>query len=54
MAQGGFSHGFVSYFENEEDRKYYLEQDPVHLAFMKSLQGILQNVRVVDFTPGVF
>jgi len=50
---GGFSHGFVSHFANEEDRKYYLEKDPAHLAFVKSLDGIIQNVRVVDYTPGV-
>ncbi|OCK92033.1 uncharacterized protein K441DRAFT_571624 [Cenococcum geophilum 1.58] len=52
--QGGFSHGFVSEFENEEDRKYYLEKDPEQLAFVKSLEGIIQNVRVVDFEPGKF
>ncbi|EMC95220.1 hypothetical protein BAUCODRAFT_72787 [Baudoinia panamericana UAMH 10762] len=52
--QGGFSHGFVSEFQNEEDRKYYLEKDPAHLAFVKSLDGLVQNVRVVDFEPGKF
>ncbi|OCL09562.1 hypothetical protein AOQ84DRAFT_18479 [Glonium stellatum] len=52
--QGGFSHGFVVEFENNEDRKYYLEKDPEHLAFVKSLEGVVQNVRVVDFEPGKF
>ncbi|KAK4507093.1 hypothetical protein PRZ48_000827 [Zasmidium cellare] len=52
--QGAFSHGFVSEFQNEEDRKYYLEKDPAHLEFVKSLDGIIQNVRVVDFEPGKF
>jgi hypothetical protein len=52
--QGGFSHGFVSRFANEEDRAYYLEKDPAHLAFVKSLDGIIQNVRVVDYKPGAF
>jgi len=52
--QGGFSHGFVSHFANEEDRRYYLEDDPAHLAFVKSLDGIIQNVRVVDYEPGAF
>ncbi len=41
-------------FENDEDRKYYLEKDPAHLAFVKSLDGIMQNVRIVDFEPGVY
>ncbi|KAH8687612.1 hypothetical protein BGZ60DRAFT_394033 [Tricladium varicosporioides] len=51
--QGGFTHGFVSHFDNEEDRNYYLTEDPAHLAFVKSLDGIIQNVRVVDYEPGV-
>ncbi|KAK5120194.1 hypothetical protein LTR85_006400 [Meristemomyces frigidus] len=54
VADGAFSHGFVSEFQSEEDRKYYLEQDPAHLAFVKSLDGVVQNVRVVDFEPGKF
>jgi hypothetical protein len=44
----------VSHFANEEDRKYYIEEDPAHKAFVKSLEHILQNVRVVDYTPGEF
>ncbi|KAE8452868.1 hypothetical protein EG329_013140 [Mollisiaceae sp. DMI_Dod_QoI] len=52
--QGGFSHAFVSHFANEEDRRYYLEEDPAHLAFVKSLENVIQNVRVVDYNPGVF
>ncbi|KAF1345381.1 hypothetical protein BDV97DRAFT_360968 [Delphinella strobiligena] len=51
--QGAFTHGFVSEFQSEEDRKYYLEQDPAHLEFVASLKDIVQNVRVVDFEPGV-
>ena len=54
ILQGGFSHGFVSHFANEGDRRYYLEEDPAHLAFVKSLENIIQNVRVVDYTPGEF
>ncbi|MCJ1476497.1 hypothetical protein MMC13_005163 [Lambiella insularis] len=52
--QGGFSHGFVVHLENEEDRAYYLEKDPAHLAFGKFIDGIVQRVRVVDYVPGVF
>lgn len=49
------THIFISEFENEADRKYYLEEDPEHLAFVKDLgQGIMAKVQVVDFTPGVF
>ncbi|KAK4547968.1 hypothetical protein LTR36_010687 [Oleoguttula mirabilis] len=54
VEDGGFSHAFVSEFQSEEDRKYYLEEDPAHLAFVKSLEGVMQNVRVLDFEPGKF
>jgi hypothetical protein len=35
-----------------EDRTYYLKEDPAHLEFVKSLDGIIQNVRIVDYEPG--
>lgn len=54
VSKGGFTHGFVSHFANEEDRKYYLEEDPAHLGFVKSLGGIIENVRVVDYEAGKF
>jgi hypothetical protein len=41
-------------FENAEDRKYYLEKDPAHLAFKNSIGAVVKKVQVVDFTPGVF
>lgn len=44
----------MSQFESEEDRRYYLEKDPAHLEFVRSLEGLVRNVRVVDFEPGVF
>lgn len=40
-------------FESEEDRKYYLEQDPAHLAFVQSIGAVVERIQVVDFTPGV-
>jgi len=52
--QGAFTHGFICEFQNAEDRKYYLEKDPAHLEFVASLENVIQNVRVVDFEPGVF
>ncbi|KAF2479117.1 hypothetical protein BDY17DRAFT_327908 [Neohortaea acidophila] len=52
--QGAFTHGFVSEFQNQEDRKYYLEQDPEHLAFVATLKNVVMNVRVVDYEPGKF
>ncbi len=53
-AQAGISHVFVSEFESDGDRKYYLEKDPAHLAFVQSIAGVVAKVQVVDFSPGVF
>jgi hypothetical protein len=52
--KNGVTHVFVSEFENEEDREYYLNKDPAHLEFVKSLSGVVEKGQVVDFTPGVF
>jgi len=52
--QGGMTHGFVVYFENTEDRDYYVYKDPAHQEFVKSIGSVIQGVRVVDFEPGVF
>ncbi|KAH8811821.1 hypothetical protein F5884DRAFT_783547 [Xylogone sp. PMI_703] len=52
--QGGITHAFVSHFANAEDRKYYIEQDPAHLAFVKSLDGVVEKAQVIDYTIGEF
>ncbi|KUI71969.1 putative protein Pop3 [Cytospora mali] len=52
--QNGLTHVFVSEFENEQDREYYLKEDPAHLAFGKGLAGVVSRAQVVDFIPGVF
>ncbi|KAI9812388.1 MAG: hypothetical protein M1832_000423 [Thelocarpon impressellum] len=52
--QGAYSHAFVAHFETEEDRRWYVESDPEHLAVGKVLVGLAQKIRVVDFTPGAF
>ena len=53
MWQGAFSHAFISEFDNEEDRRYYLKEDPAHLDFMRRAGEVVENVRVVDFVDGV-
>ncbi|KAI4595597.1 hypothetical protein KJ359_006586 [Pestalotiopsis sp. 9143b] len=53
-ATNGISHAFISQFDSEEDRTYYLEKDPAHLSFVKSIGEIVDKVQVIDFTPGVF
>jgi hypothetical protein len=40
-------------FESAEDRDYYVQKDPAHLAFVKTLEGLLDKAHVVDFTDGV-
>ncbi|KFZ13317.1 hypothetical protein V502_06684 [Pseudogymnoascus sp. VKM F-4520 (FW-2644)] len=52
--QGGLTHAFISHFVSEADRKYYLEKDPVHLAFVESVKPLVKQVRSVDFEDGVF
>ncbi|KDQ10471.1 hypothetical protein BOTBODRAFT_163760 [Botryobasidium botryosum FD-172 SS1] len=51
---GGLTHAFVVEFENEQDRDYYVKEDPHHKAFKASINGKIEKVVVVDFTPGVF
>lgn len=41
-------------FENEEDRRYYLKEDPAHAAFVKSMDGLVDGLGVMDFEDGVF
>ena len=41
-------------FANEEDREYYLKKDPAHLAFVKSIEGKVEKVVVVDYEVGKF
>ncbi|KAF2636501.1 dabb-domain-containing protein [Massarina eburnea CBS 473.64] len=48
------THGFVVEFENDEDREYYLNKDPEHLAFVKFVGGFVSSVKVLDFEPGNF
>lgn len=50
--QRGITHAFVAEFENEEDRKYYLEKDPEHSAFVQRLLKATSSVQAVDFVPG--
>ncbi|CAJ2508869.1 Uu.00g138950.m01.CDS01 [Anthostomella pinea] len=52
--QNGITHTFVFQFENEDDRKHYIEKDAAHLEFIASIKNLVQKVQVVDFTPGVY
>ncbi|KAJ7105462.1 stress responsive A/B barrel domain protein [Mycena crocata] len=50
----GLTHAFVVIFNSEEDRKYYLEEDPAHQEFVKSLDGIVEKATIVDYEPNEF
>ncbi|EEH07997.1 stress responsive A/B barrel domain-containing protein [Histoplasma capsulatum G186AR] len=52
--QNGFTHAFVTEFENAEDRDYYTQKDPAHLAFVSSLSAMIEKVHVMDFVDGAF
>ncbi|KAL2022811.1 hypothetical protein VTK56DRAFT_4627 [Thermocarpiscus australiensis] len=52
--QNGMTHGFVVEFASAEDRDYYVTKDPAHLAFAKSLEGLLEKATVVDFIDGEY
>ncbi|KAF7562378.1 hypothetical protein G7046_g1735 [Stylonectria norvegica] len=52
--QGGITHAFVVEFESKEDRDYYVQKDPAHIAFVSELGSILTKAQVIDFTPGTF
>ena len=54
VSQADVPHGFVLEFASEEDLKYYLEEDPVHLDFKKFCKPLVEKAAVVDYTPGVF
>ncbi|KAI1109356.1 stress responsive A/B barrel domain-containing protein [Nemania sp. NC0429] len=49
--QNGFTHCFLSKFNNEEDRKYYVEGDPAHLQIIDTLMPRLDKLQIMDFTP---
>ena len=52
LVQNGFTHAFVFEFENEDDRNFYVKQDEAHLAFVATLEGFINGVQVLDYTPG--
>ncbi|KAL7906983.1 hypothetical protein GGI35DRAFT_482350 [Trichoderma velutinum] len=52
--QNGLTHGVVAEFASAEDRDYYINTDPAHQDFIKSLGGVLEKATVLDFTDGVY
>ena len=52
--KNGFTHAFVVEFENEGDRDFYVKHDEAHLAFVASLEGLVDGAQVVDYTAGKY
>ncbi|KAL6246809.1 hypothetical protein RBB50_006116 [Rhinocladiella similis] len=51
--QKGYSHVFMLEFANEQDRNWYVNEDPVHKRFgVDELTGVVEDVMVVDFKRG--
>jgi hypothetical protein len=46
----GFTHCWILSFKSEKDRDVYLEH-PDHKEFGKTLDGIIDDIFVVDFSP---
>ncbi|KAL6889598.1 hypothetical protein HDV57DRAFT_333695 [Trichoderma longibrachiatum] len=49
----GLTHGFIFELESEEDRQYFVHQDPAHLA-LYDLAGAVEKFTLLAFVPGVF
>ncbi|KAF1976009.1 dabb-domain-containing protein [Bimuria novae-zelandiae CBS 107.79] len=52
--QEGLTHGYVVQFSSNEDRDYYVNQDPAHDAFKKTAGPFIEKAVVFDFQDGVF
>jgi hypothetical protein len=52
--QNGMTHGFVVDFASVEDRDYYVTKDPTHMAFVKSIEDLVEKATVVDFCDGAY
>ncbi|UPX17143.1 uncharacterized protein EKO05_0007518 [Ascochyta rabiei] len=52
--QNGMSHAFILRFNSDEERDYYVKEDPAHQAFKDAAAAVVENTIVVDFQEGVF
>jgi hypothetical protein len=52
--QSGITHAFVVEFASAQDRDYYVEKDPAHRKFVRSLDGLLEKSQVIDYSNGSF
>ncbi|KAL7896515.1 stress responsive A/B barrel domain-containing protein [Trichoderma sp. SZMC 28014] len=50
----GYTYGFVAEFNSAEDRDYYFKQDIAHRSLVDGARPYIQQLCIVDYTPGVF
>jgi hypothetical protein len=48
------THASVVEFANQEDRDYYVQKDPAHQEFIKSLDVVIEKAQIIDLTGSVF
>lgn len=41
-------------FETDQDRRFYLERDEAHKAFVAGVKEKIEKIGVLDFEGGVF
>ena len=52
--QNGMSHAFILRFSSNEERDYYVKEDPAHQAFKDAAAAVVEKTIVVDFQEDVF
>jgi stress responsive alpha/beta barrel protein len=50
--QHGITHALLCEFKNKQERDYYVEKDPAHQAFKKTISDLVEKMLVVDISPG--
>lgn len=48
------SHAFILRFSSNEERDFYVKEDPAHKAFKDAAAAVVEKTIVVDFQEGVF
>ncbi|KAK1246656.1 hypothetical protein MKX08_000458 [Trichoderma sp. CBMAI-0020] len=49
-----YTYAFVVEFNSSEDRDYYVKQDTAHPSLVDGALPYIQQLCIVDYTPGVF
>jgi hypothetical protein len=48
------SHAFIIRFDSNEDRDYYVKEDPAHQAFKNAAAAVIEKAQVIDFQEDIF